>query len=126
MSAVLLKSEARTSTTITPEQKALWRDRGIILFLDVTANPGGAETLTLQVQTKDPVGGGWANLTTFGATTAATNALYMYTLYPSAAETAATSGHEVQALPLPPIWRARITHSSTGSWTYTVGAYTVS
>ena len=118
--ATLLAAAGRTATTATGDQTAV-NHRGAVLFLNVTANPGGGESLTLEVQEKDPVSGGYATVTAFAAVVAA-NGLFVYTIYPGAAETGAVAGHEVQALPLPRTWRARVVHSAAGAWTYSLGA----
>ena len=103
---------------------------GVRLFLNVTANPGGAETLTVSVDMVDPAlnpVSGYAapasstrTITAFPATTAAASGTYVYELYPGGVETAATANHEVQGGTLPSFWRPTVTHSASGSWTYSL------
>ena len=122
----LLASAARTTALQgTGPDQGNTRSRGVYLFLDVTANPGGAETLTVAIQIKDKVSGKYRTITAFTAAAAATNATYIYALYPSVTETAATANLEVQSLPLPALWRAVVTPSASGSWTYSLAAQTV-
>lgn len=123
ISSVALTSSARTATTSTGSTEG--SGRGLQIVLDVTATPNDSQTLTPSVQVYDPASQKYVTYTAFTALTASglgaspTAETYVYTLYPAAAETAATSKHEVQALPLPAWYRVTFTHSSTGSWTYT-------
>jgi hypothetical protein len=121
----LLASAVRTATTSTDDITSA--GAGAIVFLDVTATPNDAQTLTVSLQAKDPVTGKYVTITAFAALTASvigatsTTATYAYTLRPGAAETAAVANHEVQALAVPKLWRVTVTHSAAGNWTYTVG-----
>lgn len=123
---VLLPSTARTATTSTSDV-TLTGTRGVQLYIDFTATPNNSETATVSIEAKDPASGKYQAMTAFAALTASglganpTTATYLYTIYPGGAETAATANHEVQALPLPQVWRVKVTHSSSGSWTYTLG-----
>ena len=121
----LLASAARTATTSTPVQTDV-QHTGVRLFLNATANPGGAETLTVSIEMVDPVAykdGTVVSsaITAFAATAAAANDEYVYELYPGSVETSATANHEVQGGSLPTLWRVKVTHSGAGSWTYTLG-----
>lgn len=120
--AVLLASAARTASTNSADQTNQ-NGRVLALFLNVTGNPGGAETLTVQVQWKDPVSTGYQNLTTFPAIAAATNGSWVYLVGLGVAETVATANLEVQSVTLPRTWRATVTHSAAGSWTYSLGYF---
>ncbi len=112
---VLLASAARTAATPTPDQ-INYNGRGVVLLLNVTANPGGAETLTVSIEAK--IGGVYRTMTAFPATAAAANATYLYLLYPGIVETVAVANLEPQALVLPRGWRGVVTPSASGSWTY--------
>jgi hypothetical protein len=125
--AVLLASAARTATaTAVPQSNH--DGRGVVLALDVTATPNDAQTLTVAIQIRDPISGKAVTVISFTALTASalgatpTTETYLYTVYPGAAETAATAKHEVQALALPVSWQAVVTHSAAGSWTYSLSA----
>ncbi len=126
MNTTLLTSEAREATATSDQQRAAQGEAGVLLTLDVTAAPNTAETLTVSIQAKDPASGKWVTITAFAATKKGeeiqAGATLAYTLYPAAVETTATADHEVQALPLPRVWRAIVTHSAGGSWTYSLGA----
>jgi hypothetical protein len=130
-SATTIYASAARTATPTAVPQTNHHGRGVLLVLDVTATPNNAETLTVAVQAKDPVSGKAVTLTAFAALTASslgatpTTETYAYTVYPGAAETAAVSKHEVQALALPINWQATVTHSSTGSWTYSLAAYPI-
>ena len=120
----VLSSAARTASANSDRQDS--NGCGVTVFLDVTATPNNTETLTLAVEGYDPASQKWVPLTAFTALTAsdigATSSTdtYAYTVYPGAVETAAAASHEVQGLPLPRWYRVAATHSSTGSWTYSV------
>jgi hypothetical protein len=96
--------------------------RGAVVFLETTAVPGGGtETLTVKVESRNPVTGTVITLTAFGATAADFSGSKAYMVYPGTVETGAVSDLEVQGVPLPSEWRVTVTPSSTGSWTYSVG-----
>ena len=113
----LLVSAARTATNASDPQTN-YNHRGVVLFLYVTAMPGGGETLTVQLQLKDPVSG-WGTYVAFPAV--ALTGYYQYVVYPGAAESIATANFEVAALPLGRTWRVNMVHSGSGSWTYSLG-----
>lgn len=125
---ILLTSAARTATATTSDVRTTLNEgaSGIMLILDITATPNNTQTLTPSLQVLDPASGKYQTLTAFAALkgeeigATATTATYVYTLYPGGSETGSVAKHEVQALPVPSVWRAVITHSSTGSWTYTL------
>lgn len=124
-SGTALASAARTATTDSAD--IVSSGSGVVLAVDFTATPNNTETMTVAIQMKDPVSGKYVTMTVFTALTASalgatpTTETYLFTLYPAAAETAATAKHEVQALPCPRTFRVRMTHSAAGSWTYSVG-----
>jgi hypothetical protein len=124
LDATLLASAARTASTNTADQTN-YNHRGVIVHLDITANPGGAETLTVEIYAKCPASGEYHLMTGFPAVAAATNAHYAYVLYPAAVETVNAARTEIQGLVLPRTWRARILHSAAGSWTYSLGAQSI-
>jgi len=118
-----------TATGATSSQSSSdfvnWNAKGIIVYTNVTVNPGSAQTLTINLQAKDEVGGdGYYTVATsgaiavFGAAAGATG-LEVICCYPGASETAALAGWTTQALPLPRTWRVSVTHSDAGAWTYT-------
>lgn len=126
MSGTLLVSEARTATAQSEDQNTPAGQRGTLITLDITKAPAAADTLTLQLEVKDPASGKYVPITAFAASKKGeelgAGATLCFTVYPGGAETAAVGNHEVQALPLPRKWRVKVTHSAGGSWTYSVGA----
>jgi hypothetical protein len=126
MNGALLTSEARTATASTAAQTCSSGQRGVLLTLDITAAPAAADTLTVSIEARDPATGKFVTLTAFAATKKGeeleAGATLAFTIYPAAAETTALADHEVQALALPSHWRAVVTHSGAGSWTYSLGA----
>ena len=126
VAATGLASAARTASTQTADQTN-YNGRGAQVILDVTATPNDAQTLQITIEAKDPVTSKYVQMAAFTALVAsaigatATTATYIYTVYPGAAETIAAAAHELQALPLPRTWRVNVLHSSSGSWTYSVG-----
>ena len=114
----LLASAARTATTVaSPPNPDKWH-RGVRLFLNFTVQ-AGAETITPQVEWVDPVSGNARAITAFAAVSA--TGTYVYELHPGSLETAATANHEVQGGSLPQSWQVRVTHSASGSHTYSLG-----
>lgn len=121
-SQILLPSQVRSASVQTGEQvNSSWR--GVILFLVVTVAP--AQTLTLQIEAKDPAAGTWAPLSAFPAAIASFVGTKLYTLYPGAVETGALADMEVMGIPLPQRWRANITHGGAGNFTYSLGAHLI-
>jgi hypothetical protein len=124
----VLASAARTATP-TIANITNYNARGIRLFLNVTATPNNAETLTVSIEWVDPVSAAVKALTAFPAITATTlgaapaagSRELVFELYPGAVETAAVANHEVQGGSLPRTLHPKVTHSATGSWTYSLG-----
>lgn len=117
----ILASGARTTTQTTGDFTMRW-GTGAWFLLNVTANPGGAETLTFALQVKDGNNGAYKTITAFAATAAAANAAYSYGIFPGAVVTSAIGNTLVQGLPLSRQYRVVVTHSGAGSWTYSLGA----
>lgn len=112
----LLASAARTSTTSSTDQ-VNYNARGAIVYFSITAVPT-VETVTLTVTAKDPIAGTYETLLTGAAEAGVATKCYM--LYPGAG--AAANGVDVvNAYPLPRTWRITVTHSASGSFTYSVG-----
>lgn len=126
MNGTLLKSEGRTATTGSVDAIAQTGQRGVLLTLDITEAPATEETLTLEVEARDPASGKYVPITAFKASKKGeelgAGATLAFTLYPGALETEAVADHEVMALPLPRKFRVKVTHSGAGEWKYSVGA----
>jgi hypothetical protein len=124
----VLASAARTATP-SVSNIANYNAAGVRLFLNVTATPNNAETLTVAIEWVDPVSAAVKALTAFpaitasslGASPAAGVREFVYELYPGSVETVAVANHEVQGGSLPRTLHPKVTHSSTGSWTYSLG-----
>ena len=118
----LLTSASRNSSTGTPTQINA-NARGVILFLNVTGNPGGAETLSLAIGLVDPVSGVGSNWPYQSpAFPANTNGFYKFIVYPGG--TAALANPTVNTSMsgvLPRQWTAQVSHSGAGAWTYSLG-----
>ena len=131
-SATLLASAARTATATSSDQTAT--GRGVMLVLNVTAE-AASETLSLKIQGKDPISGNYFDITSFGTMYTSTGEAPTRTkaavLYPGvlAADhvgvAAGTDGTIAKSGVLPATWRAVVTHSSTGSWTYSLAAVAI-
>lgn len=145
---VLLAEEERSATALSADIRNYLEDRGVFMVLDVTAVPPAPRakkeeetekekaelkaeeeavegTLKVVIEAKDEVSGKYVPLTAFAATKKASElgagVTLAFTVATGAAETAAIANHEVQSLPLPRIWRAKVEHSKVGDWTYTLG-----
>lgn len=117
----LLASAARTTTTDASAPTAQQGWESAIFYLDVTVG-AATETLTLLIQAWDPASQKYVDYTAFPATAAAFTGTKAYVIAAGATETTNAANVEVQGLPVPARFRARVVHSSTGSWTYSLGA----
>lgn len=116
----LIARGSYTSVQLSPNQENDLA-RGVMISLHVIANPGGAETLTIQLielgvqNNADQVIGSLASV-------AATNGTWRLMWYPGASTAPDGTHHKTYALRLSRRWRVNIAHSSTGVWTYRVDA----
>ena len=112
-----LASAARTAGTAGIDV-VTYNARGIALLLEVTANPGGAETLSLKLQVKLP-SGTYADLADAGVLFTAANGAKGLIVYPGvlAADHAAGMVGKSAAITGRTV-RPYVTHSAAGSWTY--------
>lgn len=121
LDGALLASAARTTTTVSATQTN-YNARNVVLALNVTVNPGGAETLRLDLQGSPDGGTIWytvANGTASAFGGAAGDQIVSVGPGDSAGWNDGT-GSTGRATSCPRTWRARVTHSGAGSWTYSV------
>lgn len=124
MNTTLLKPEARTETTEGQDQVSPAHQRGVMLVLDITDAPAAAETLTLSIEARDPASGNFVPVAEFSSLDAedeeiASGVTKAFVMYPGAEDSGV--GIEEQSLPLPSRWRAVVTHSGAGAWSYSLG-----
>lgn len=112
----LLASGSRIATCATADQTN-YNARGVIAWLDVTA-VSGSETLTLQLEMKDPASGSYLDMLESASINAIGN--YNYTTYPGA-PTEEEELTEVVGFPLPRTWRVNVVHDSASPFTYSLG-----
>ena len=117
MEGTLLASAARTTTTAGAVQTN-YNSRGVIACLNITANPGAAETLTIQIVNQSALGG--TRILGSVAIATGTNGNFLFIVYPGAVETIASTGVDATALPIGRTWYCQIAHSASGSWTYSL------
>lgn len=120
----LLASAVRAASTNTSNQ-VNYNGRGsLALYLDVTANPGGAETLQVILYGVSPIPGSRVQIVAFTAGGAAANAQYGFLIGPELTEalgmTAGTFAARAKAF-IPRTWSIQVVHSAAGSWTYSLG-----
>lgn len=109
----ILASAARTTTQTVAVTN--YNARGILIYWNITANPG-AQTLTMKVDAIDPVSG--VALTLLTSAAQGGNVSTDLFLYPGIAAVA-----NIQSgVPIPRIINIVVTPSAGGSWTYSVGA----
>ena len=116
----LIATAAHTADQTSADQKNHgWR--GVQIFVDVTALSATPSVVpTLQI--KDPSSGVYFDIAAFTPITDVTGTgHYVYTILPGAVETIAATDHEIQALPLPSVWRLFMDHADADSITYSVG-----
>jgi hypothetical protein len=108
----LLASAARTVTTSTSDQLNV-NHRGVHVYVDVTAVPGG-ETLTVDIEALIDTG---VYYSLHSGTPINATGVYIYKVYPGLG-----GGSAIANDALPRTWRVTVTHSAGGSWTYSVRA----
>lgn len=114
LSATGLSGVGVTATLASPDQTNA-DGRGLLVFINLTANPGALGALTVTVQAKDPASGNYVTLLASAALAAV--AMTTLTVYPGAAVTANVSASQV----LPRQWRI-LTSNNGNPTSYTVGA----
>jgi hypothetical protein len=115
-----LSSAARTGTTSSADL-VNYNCRGVIAWLDITANSGSGQ-LTVLIQGKDGTGN-YYNLNGAGTAVAATNAKFGIEVYPGATTAGIATSLRIlerTSAALPRTWRVTVSHSSGVSWTYSV------
>jgi hypothetical protein len=115
----VLSSAARTATTNHIDY-INFNGRGVVYILNVTANPGGAETLSLKIQGKDITSSAYYDIVDAGVLFTAANGTKSLTAYPGVLSADAVAGSTHKSVVIPRTFRAVVTHSSTGSWTYSL------
>lgn len=120
----ILTSAARTATTNGADQTN-FNGRGVIVVLNVTAQPGGVETLTVTIQGKESVSGSYFDIETSGILFTAATGTKALIVYPGVLAADIVAGVVGKSGVVPRTWRPSIVHSSSGSWTYSVSAVTL-
>lgn len=125
----LLASAVRAVSTNGPDT-VNYNAKGVSVVINVTVE-AAAETLALKVQGKDPVSGNYYTIADAGVIyTAATEApteTKALIVYPGvlAADlpgiAAGVQGSIGKSGVIPRTWRAVVTHSASGNWTYSLG-----
>lgn len=114
-----LGSAVRTATTNTPDCTN-FNFRAIGFWLNVTANPGGAEALNLLFQIKEPVSSTYVTVHTWTAAITAANGVRFVAVGPGLPTSGYPANTQTNNFILTRTCRLQIGHSSTGNWTYTV------
>lgn len=112
--ATLLSSAVRTATTNSTTQTN-YNGRGVSIIINVTVAPA-VETLTLAVQVQDSISGTWVTMQTGAAMTGTGTTRIV--LYPGIGAVSNLAFSDVLAR----TWRVLVTHSASGSWTYSVSS----
>ena len=112
---VALPSAARTTSTASADLSNA-SARGALVIFNVTANPGGSENLSFQIEAKDPVSGSYAAYVSWNNAISAANGLRFLAVGPGVSSVP-NLGNGF-ALVLPKTFRVRVVHSGAGSWTY--------
>lgn len=121
---VALASAARTATTASAALTN-YNKRSVLLELVISANPGGAETLTLTLVARLP--GSDYNVVSTAAIVAGANARAILQVGPGILTnwTEAGTTYALTNTMAPRNFLAVVTHSAAGSWTYQVNALCV-
>ncbi len=115
-----LKTATAATTSQTTDDVEAYDAAGAFIYVNVTTDPGAGETLAVQIEAKVP-GTAATYIPVSANTAAATPGASCFVYYPGAAETTATSNMQVMSVPVPAVFRVKVTHSASGAWTYTVG-----
>ena len=113
--ATALASAARTATTNSPDI-VNYNGRGVVVILDITAF-AATPVLTLSIEGKDPVSGGYYTILIGAAINVAGASRNIYVVYPGITETANVD----VSFPLPRTFHITVTHGDADSVTYSVG-----
>lgn len=113
----IFASAARTAT-VNGQDMSNDAYKCVVVVLDITAAPGG-DTVTLTVQGKDVLSGKYYTL--LAGSAESSTGTKTYSVCPGITVTANVSAAQI----LPQTWRAIVTHSAGGSFTYSVG-YSIS
>lgn len=114
----ILASAARTASTESADQ-INYNARGVIVFVNVTANPGGGETLSPFISCRSDSGAGVSPILLSG-TNITGNGGTAYMVYPGITNAGGVTN--IGSIALPRRWYFRMAHSASGSWTYQVWA----
>lgn len=119
----LLASGVRSTGATTPAQ-VNYNHRGLILYLNVTVNPGGAQTLTVTLRARTALVGAFGNIMVSGAQAFGGAAgTYVGIIYPGPGAPTAWTGITVTnnaETNLPRNWDVNILPSGGGNWTYSL------
>jgi hypothetical protein len=113
-------SAARTATPAMVNQKN-YNQKGVAIYVNVTAAPASAGALTPKLYYVDPVAGNTFRVWTVTNAISYTNGVspYIYVFYPGVSNSAATFKEFVN-LTVPRTFAIQINHSTSDSWTYSV------
>lgn len=96
---------------------------GVYIFLDVTAVPGGGQTLALYLQAQDPSSGNWVFLHTALVAISAIGT-FGFEFHPGASGDTTVALNDTlnrKAISLPSTWRVYCDFSGAGAFTFSVG-----
>jgi len=114
---VALASASRTATVASPRLSDLFKWRGAIVTLNVTA-ASGAGGLTLSVRGYDAFGSAY-NLLVASAAVIATGVI-SYVIHPGVSAPAGSNVAQVASIPIPQDLDIVVTHGDASSYTYGV------
>lgn len=115
-----LASASRTASTNSPDQ-INFNGQAIEVTLEVSVNPGGAETLQLVIEGKTSSGTYYTIATATADAFGGSTGIQTLTVGLGVSEASeAANGSGFAGTMVKRTWRARVVHSSTGAWTYVV------
>ena len=113
MSNQRFPSATRTATFIGDDNPKVSGNHGCTVVLDITVAPG-AETLTVFIEGKDATSGQYYTILSSSAKSAVSTT--RLTVQPGGLNTNNVAVNDS----LPDVYRVRVVHSASGSWTYSV------
>jgi ABC-type molybdate transport system substrate-binding protein len=115
-SCLILPSASRAAT-VNSDTQHNFRQRGVIVTVNVTS--AGSGSITATIQREDPAAG-WVDMLASAAIT--TDSATTLTIYPGFTP----SANAVASAVIPRKWRVRVVHNNSNAITYAVGVSTLS
>jgi len=110
----------KSGVTTKSDDQINYNAKGALFFFQIASSPASDScNVAFSIEGKDPVSGTY--FTMLDDATEGATSVKIYAIYPGIADTE-SKFTAFEEMPLPRTYRARITHTGAGSFTYSVGA----